>query len=65
MFGIASFAQVPFASLASVAYADSITENVGMDDASTQRYDYLQSIAEPMTITQDESFNALFVIGVT
>jgi hypothetical protein len=52
MFGIAAFAQSPFASLGGTAYALSISEAITLADSSTQASAFLQSITEPITVTQ-------------
>jgi len=44
LFGISTFAQVPFASLASTAHVASMTENVGMADANTQVWSFQQAL---------------------
>ena len=54
MFGIASFSQVPFASLAGNNFALSLTENLNSDDASTQLSAFLQSITEDITESEIE-----------
>ena len=40
MFGISSFAQVPFASLASTAFSATVAENIGLADASSQVWSF-------------------------
>lgn len=52
MFGVSSFAQTPFASLAGVAYALSVAENIGLADTSSQLSAFLQNIAEPITVDE-------------
>ena len=46
MFGIASFAQTPFASLAGQAFFASVTEDINLADASVQQSAFRQSITE-------------------
>ena len=50
MFGISAFAQSPYASLGTNAYALSITEDVGLTDSNTQASAFLQSITEPLSL---------------
>ena len=49
MFGVASFAQVPFASLAGTSIAFSITEDFGAADFSAQQAAFLFSHVEAIT----------------
>ena len=52
MFGYAAFAQSTFAGLGGTAYALSISENINLADSSSQSSTFLQSITEPITVTQ-------------
>ena len=52
MFGYAAFAQSTFAGLGGTAYALTISENITSTDSSTQASAFLQSITEPITVTQ-------------
>lgn len=54
MFGIASFAQTPFASLAGVSFSFSLTEDLAADDASTQLSAFLFSHNEAITENEIE-----------
>ena len=54
MFGIAGFAQTPFASLAGASFSFSLTEDLTADDSSTQLSAYLQTITEPITESEIE-----------
>ena len=65
MFGIASFAQTPFASLAGRVFVDSVTENITLADASNQTYAFLQSITENSNPESVESITAQFAQSVT
>ena len=65
MFGISTFAQVPFASLGPNAFALSISEDFSPADDSSQVSAFLQSIAEPITLTDNNSQAAIFVFGLT
>ena len=59
MFGVRTFAQAPFAALPAfggAVFVDSMIENVGIDDSSTQLFSFLQSITEP--ITEIDDFNS-------
>ena len=65
MFGIASFSQVPFASLAGNVFALSITENLNSADASTQQSAFLQSITEVFTSNDiDTTSTGLFFASI-
>ena len=64
MFGISSFAQVPFASLAGTAFIATIDENIGLDDSNSQTWAFLQSITEPVTMTDLSSTAGLFVTSI-
>jgi len=55
MFGISSFAQVPFASLAGTAHTASLTEDIGLADTNTQVWSFQQSQTEAITI---DDFNS-------
>ena len=61
MFGISSFAQVPFASLAGTAYTASVTEDVGMADANTQMWSFGQTLTENVVMTAFDSEAGFFV----
>ena len=50
MFGISAFAQAPFASLGTLAFSFSITENIGMADSSTQQSAFLQSTTQNIIV---------------
>ena len=63
MFGIAAFAQTPFASLAGAAYAFAVTENLTSADSSTQLSAFLQSIAENIR-SEDDNSNAGLFFGI-
>jgi hypothetical protein len=52
MFGYAAFAQSTFAGLGGTAYALSISEAITSADSSSQASAFLQSITEPITVTQ-------------
>jgi len=65
MFGISTFAQSPFASLGGAFFPFTITEDSGLADTNSQISAFLQAIAEPITMTDDNSPAALFVVGVT
>lgn len=60
MFGIAAFAQVPFASLANANFSEAVTEAFTAADTNAQQSAFLQSINEPMIMFQDESFAAIY-----
>ena len=63
MFGVSSFAQTPFAALpvfGGTVFVDSITENVGVADVSTQISAFLQSIIAPITVDDFNSQAGLF-----
>jgi hypothetical protein len=55
MFGISAFAQSPFASLAGTDIILSIIEDIGVDDSSTQLSTFLQSITEPIGVSDVEN----------
>jgi hypothetical protein len=50
VFGISSFAQSPFASLAGIRFSFALNENVTSADLNSQQSAFLQSIAEPVTV---------------
>ena len=52
MFGYAAFAQSTFAGLGGTAYALTISEAITSADSSTQASAFLQTITEPITVTQ-------------
>jgi hypothetical protein len=58
MFGVSSFAEVPFATLPSLGgalFVLDITENIDVADTNSQAWSFLQSITEPITL---EDFNS-------
>jgi len=55
MFGISAFAQTPFAGLGTTAYAFSINENSSLADSEAITAAFLQSISEPVTMTDANS----------
>lgn len=62
MFGVASFAQSPFASLAGAAFAESVTEAFSVADASAQLYAFTFSQTEDSTLSDIDITGAgLFV----
>ena len=64
MFGIASFAQVPFASLAGTGIVLSITEGITAADSSTQLSAFLQSKTEDVVMGDVASFAGLFFLNI-
>lgn len=65
MFGVASFAQTSFASLAGTSIAFAITENFGSADFSAQQAAFLFSQIEPVTSSDiDITGNALFIATI-
>jgi hypothetical protein len=65
MFGFASFAQTPFASLAGNLIALSLAEGIGVGDASTQLSAYGVLFAEDSNLTTVSSEGALFFESIT
>ena len=55
MFGIASFAQTPFASLANVFFPATMTEDVGIADNNSQRFAFAYSQTEPIGVAVVEN----------
>jgi hypothetical protein len=56
MFGLSSFSQVPFSSVAGGnLIVLSILENINLQDANSQDWAFLQNITEPFTITEVDS----------
>jgi hypothetical protein len=53
MFGISSFAQVPFASLAGTAFTASLAEDIGMADSNSQIFVFNQSFTESINAIAD------------
>ena len=63
MFGLSTISQVPFTTLpggTAVIYL-SLVENVGVDDASTQIFNFLQSRTEPITMDDFNSQGSIFI----
>ena len=64
MFGISSFAQTSFASLAGNAYSLSINENFNPLDSSSQIFAFLAAITEPVTSNNTDSEVDVFYEGI-
>lgn len=60
MFGFASFAQTPFASLAGNLFPFSIAEGIAVDDFSAQVSAFLQTIDEPTILDDVDSITGNF-----
>jgi hypothetical protein len=65
MFGFASFAQTPFASLAGNLIALSLAEGIGVGDANTQLSAYGVLFAEDSNLTTVSSEGSLFFESIT
>ena len=66
MFGLSTFAQTPFAALGGGnQYALSITEAFTSSDSNTQQFAFLQSITEPVTMTDNNSEAAIYIFAET
>jgi hypothetical protein len=55
MFGISSFAQTPFASLAGTAFTAALSEDITLADSSTQIFAFNQSFVENFGISNTEN----------
>ena len=64
MFGIASLSQVPFSSLANNAFTADVTENLGLEDTSSQTYAYTYPYSENIIVGDFNSQAGLFFAGV-
>ena len=61
MFGYAAFAQPTFASLAGNAIILSLSENIGVADASSQVSNFVQNITEDVLLNDLNSLGAIFI----
>jgi hypothetical protein len=67
MFGISSFAQAPFASLAGTAFTAALSEDITLADSSSQIFAFNQSVAENFDISNIENTDggSSFFFGAT
>jgi hypothetical protein len=66
MFGYASFAEVPFATLpisGGASFFEFVTENIGVADNNSQVWSFTQSITEPITEIDDFNSQGSVFIG--
>jgi hypothetical protein len=65
MFGISSFAETPFASLAGAGFVFTLVEGIQSADSSTQQSNYSLSHVENVLLDEIDSTGAIFFANVT
>jgi hypothetical protein len=65
MFGISSFAQTPFASLAGAGFVFTLVEGIQSADSSTQQSNYSLGHVENVLLDEIDSTGAIFFANVT